>query len=38
MIKGVSGFTDVPEIEEVERTLEILSSLGVKVEKKGKGK
>ncbi|MDO8499438.1 MAG: UDP-N-acetylglucosamine 1-carboxyvinyltransferase [bacterium] len=38
MIKGKSILVDVPEIEEVNRIAELLSSIGVVVEKLGNGK
>jgi len=38
MIKGKTILTDVPEIEEVSRIIELLESIGVKVEEIGKGK
>lgn len=38
MIKNKSTLVDVPDIEEVERITELLSSIGVKIEKIGKGK
>jgi UDP-N-acetylglucosamine 1-carboxyvinyltransferase len=37
MIKGKVILTDVPGIEEVNRIIELLKSIGVKVEKKGLG-
>lgn len=38
MIKGKTVLSDVPQIEEVNRILELLSSLGVIIEKTGPGK
>lgn len=38
MIKGKTVLSDVPQIEEVSRILELLASLGVKIEKLGAGK
>ncbi|TSC84736.1 MAG: UDP-N-acetylglucosamine 1-carboxyvinyltransferase [Parcubacteria group bacterium Gr01-1014_13] len=38
MIPGKTILSDVPQIEEVNRILELLTSLGVKVEKLGPGK
>ncbi|HSR88866.1 MAG TPA: UDP-N-acetylglucosamine 1-carboxyvinyltransferase [Candidatus Udaeobacter sp.] len=38
MIKGKTILSDVPQIEEVSRILELLTSLGVKIEKLGPGK
>ncbi len=38
MIKGKTILSDVPQIEEVSRILELLASLGVKIEKLGPGK
>ncbi len=38
MVKGQTTLMDVPEIEEVNRIAELLTSIGVKVEKLGKGK
>lgn len=38
MIRGKVSLIDVPEIEEVDRIIELLQSIGVKVEKKGKGR
>lgn len=38
MIRGKTTFSDVPEIEEVKRILEILKSVGVKVTKISHGK
>ncbi len=38
MIKGKTTLSDVPQIEEVNRILELLDSLGVKIEKLGPGK
>ncbi len=38
MIKGITTLENVPEIEEVNRTLELFKSIGVGVKKEGKGK
>ena len=38
MIKGKTILSDVPQIEEVNRILELLASLGIKIEKLGPGK
>lgn len=38
MIKAKVSLVDVPEIEEVNRIIELLTSIGVKVERKGFGK
>ncbi len=38
MVKGTVVLSDVPQIEEVNRILELLASLGVKIEKLGPGK
>ena len=38
MIRGKTILSDVPQIEEVNRILELLASLGVKIEKLGPGK
>lgn len=35
MVKGVSSFTNVPRIQEVFRTIEVLKSMGVKIGWKG---
>ena len=37
-IAGKTSLVDVPEIEEVNRIIELIKSIGVKVEKTGKGK
>lgn len=36
MIKGKTTLTDVPQIEEVNRIIELLKSVGVRVERKGR--
>jgi len=38
MIRGKTVLSDVPQIQEVNRILELLASLGVKIEKSGSGK
>ncbi len=38
MVRGKTILSDVPQIEEVNRILELLASLGVKIEKLGPGK
>ncbi len=38
LVRGKTVLSDVPQIEEVNRILELLGSLGVKIEKNGPGK
>lgn len=38
MVRGKTVLSDVPQIEEVNRILELLASMGVKIEKLGPGK